>query len=87
MQVEYIKLLGGSDFNSAIKIVLDAIMIRSVQKELSWSGKNTKKPSLKNKYKEIVNGIHMAMNERFTDYTIDKGEAKIHSLLKNAAKN
>ncbi|XP_037043418.1 uncharacterized protein LOC119079536 [Bradysia coprophila] len=84
--VEYIKLLGGSDFNSSIKIVLDAIMIRSVQKELSWTGKQSKKPSLKFKYKEIVDGVHMAMNEMFTDYTIAKGEAKIYSLLKNASK-
>lgn len=85
-QTEYVKFLGGSDFNSAIKIIINTILDKSVQKQLSWSGMLTKKPSFKNQYKGIVDGIHVAMKETFKEYTIVNGEAKIHSMLKNAAK-
>lgn len=64
---------------------MDAIMTRSVQKQLSWSGKNTKKPSMKLNYKKgIIDGIHVAMNEQFKDYTIVSGEARMQRILQNA---
>ncbi|XP_037034391.1 uncharacterized protein LOC119073189 [Bradysia coprophila] len=84
---DYIKLIGGTDFNSAIKTIFNTVMERSVQKQLSWTGLHSKKPSLKFKYKRIVDGIHVAMKEQFKDYTIVRGEAKMQSLLKNAAQS
>lgn len=67
---------------------MNAVMARSVQKQLSWAGGNrTTKPGIVSEYKEIVDGIHVAMNESFTDYTIAQGESKIKSILRNATKN
>lgn len=61
-------------------------MDRPLQKQLSWTGQQTTKPSLKIKYKQIVDGIHIAMNENFKDYTIVQGETKIQAMLTNARK-
>lgn len=85
-QTEYIKLLGGTDFNAAIKAIIDCTIVRSVQKQLSWAGYRTDKPSLKSDYKAIVDGIHIAMKDSFKDYTIALGEVKIKSILRNAAR-
>lgn len=65
---------------------MNAIMDRSVQKQVSWAGYQNRKPSLKIKYKNIVDGIHVAMQENFKDYTIVQGEFKMKSMLENAAK-
>lgn len=61
-------------------------MERTVQKQLSWTGRNTKKPSMKFVYKGIVDGIHVAMKQQFQEYTIVCGEARLQNILKNAAK-
>lgn len=61
-------------------------MNRSVQKQLSWSGQQTTKPSFKTQYKGVIDGIHLAMTQNFKDYTMVQGEAKIQTMLKNAAK-
>lgn len=63
---------------------MDSIMIRSLQKQLSWTGQHTTKPSFKIQYKGIIDGIHLAMTEKFKDYTMVQGEAKIHNILRNA---
>lgn len=60
-------------------------MVRSLQKQLSWSGFRSSKPSLKLLYKTIVDGIHVAMKENFKDYTIAHGEETVKRLLQNAA--
>lgn len=62
-------------------------MDKSVQKQLTWTGIQTTRPSFKHKYREILNGIHIAMKDSFKDYTISQGEATIHKLLKNVAKS
>lgn len=68
-------------------MVFDAALSKTLQKQLSWTGVHTNKPSFKTAYKAIVDGIHVAMKENFMDYTVSKGDAKIYSLLKNAAKS
>lgn len=65
---------------------MNAILDRSVQKQLSWSGYQDRKPSLKLKYKDIVDAIHVAMQENFMDYTVAQGEAKMKRMLENAAR-
>lgn len=77
-------MLGGRDCSTAIKNIFDTIMEKGLLKQLSWTGRNTTKPSLKNKYKEILTGIHVALKEAYKDYTIDFGEQVIHKILKNA---
>lgn len=83
-QTEFVKLIGGSDFNTSIKMVLNATIDRSVQRQLSWTGQGTKKPSLKFNYKAIVDGIHVAMKDNFQTYTIAQGEEKFKKLLQSA---
>lgn len=80
-QIEYIKLVGGSDYNTAIKLTFKSIMHRSVLKQLSWTGTRTTRPSLQTRYKCILDGIHVAMKESFKDYTIALGEATMKSLV------
>lgn len=79
-------MLGGTDVNDAIKITLNALMVRSLQKQLSWTGIGTTKPSFPRKYKVILDCIHITMKERFKDYTIALGEAKMKNMLRNAAR-
>lgn len=61
------------------------MMVRSLQKQLSWTGHRSSKPSFKFEYKTIIDGIHVAIKENFKDYTIAQGEAKLKRLLQNAA--
>lgn len=84
LQTEYLKMLGGTDFNAAIKKIIATIMERSLLKQLSWTGNKTTKPSFQKNYKSIIDGIHIAMKENYRDYTIVNGEAKIQNILRNA---
>ncbi|KAJ6644082.1 hypothetical protein Bhyg_09048, partial [Pseudolycoriella hygida] len=81
------KILGGNEFNMAIKLIIQNTLTRNVLKQLSWSGNRTTKPGLKKNYKLFVDAVHTVMQERFNDYTMTLGEEKMKNLIRSAARS
>lgn len=74
----------GKDIKKNIKKTLDLLMVKDVQKKLSWSGLRTKKPSFELKYKRIVQAMQFALKAHHSDYDYDLFQAKIKTLLQGA---
>ena len=64
--------------------MLDNVVAKSVQKQLSWSGIRTKKPSFEKEYKAIVTAMHFALQSQFKDYNYSIFEAKVQALLQGS---
>lgn len=60
---------------------LDIIMIKDVQKQLSWSGLRTNLPSFAKQYKAIVDAMNDALLQKYQDYNFDVLETKLKALL------
>lgn len=59
-------------------------MDKAVQKELSWSGFRTSKPSFEKKFKKIVDAMNETLKEKYKDYNYDMLKKKVSTLLQNA---
>ncbi len=69
---------------NSIRIILNHIMTKDVQKQLSWSGKGTKKISFELKYKRIVIAMNEVLKEKFMQYNYDDLKKKVSTLLSGA---
>lgn len=74
----------GDDIKKSIKKALDILMVKSVQKKLSWSGLRTTKPSFEMEYKRIVEAMKFALKSRYKDYSYNLFQNKIQTLLQGA---
>lgn len=67
-----------------IKKALDILMVKTVQKQLSWSGIRTTKPSFELEYNQVVQVMQFALKEHHTDYDYETLQTKIKTLLQGA---
>lgn len=80
----YISALCGGDLKKSIRVILNRIMTPEVQKQLSWSGYRTTKPSFEKGYGKIVDAISQTLQEKFKDYNYEVLQKKVSTLLANA---
>lgn len=83
--VVFIKtLVVANDVKKTIKNVLDGVIAKELQSQLSWTGIRTMKPSLKKIFKYIVQAIHYVLRDSFKDYGFEMLEIKVMALLQGA---
>lgn len=68
----------------SIKKALDIVMDKNVQKQLSWSGLRTTKPSFELEYSRIVQAMKCALEAHYKDYDYHLFQNKIKTLLQGA---
>ncbi|KAJ6624612.1 hypothetical protein Bhyg_16724, partial [Pseudolycoriella hygida] len=73
----------GGDMKLFITGIINRIVSKDLQGQLSWSGKRTAKPGLAD-HTRIVDLIHFCCRKKFPNYNSVEGERIIQKILQNA---